>query len=78
MKYCVENNHNIHSCNFFDNIHTYRNTIICNELQMVIITLKSNCKASYKLLNFSLSTCIKIKLHPKQKGGMYEGLGWYQ
>jgi hypothetical protein len=75
MKYCVENNHNIHSCNLFNSIHTYRNTISCNELQMVITTQKSNCKTSYKSPNFSLFTCVKIKLHPKQKEGCMKGLG---
>jgi hypothetical protein len=76
MKYCVENNHNIY--NLLDNIHTYRNMISCNELQMAITTQKSNCEANCKSPNFSLSTCLKMKLRPKQKGGLHERLGWYQ
>jgi hypothetical protein len=34
------------SCNLFDNIHTHRNTLNYNELQIIIVILKSNYKAN--------------------------------
>jgi len=36
------------SCDLSDSIHTYKNTLSCNELQMVIATQNPNCKASCK------------------------------
>ncbi len=40
------------SCNFSNNIHAHRNTLRCNELQMVITSQKPNCKANCKLAHF--------------------------
>ncbi len=36
------------SCNLFDNTQSYRNTLSCNELQMVIATQNPSCKVSCK------------------------------
>jgi hypothetical protein len=40
------------SCNLSNNIHACRNTLICNELQMVFTTPKPNCKANCKSPSF--------------------------
>ncbi len=40
------------SCNLFDSTHTCKNTLNCNDLQMVIATLKPSYKADYKLPHF--------------------------
>jgi hypothetical protein len=34
-------------CDLFDNTHTHKNMLSCNELQMVIATQKPSCKTSY-------------------------------
>jgi hypothetical protein len=48
MVSCIHYN----SYDLFDNTHTRRNTLSCNELQMVIATQKLNCKANYQSPHF--------------------------
>jgi len=40
------------SYNFSDSTHVHRNTLSCNELQMVIATQKPSCKTSWKSPQF--------------------------
>jgi hypothetical protein len=40
------------SCNLPNSTHAHRNMLSCNELQMVIITQKPNCKAGFKSPHF--------------------------
>jgi len=39
-------------CNLSNGTHTHINRLSCNELQMVIVTQKPNCKASFKSPHF--------------------------
>jgi hypothetical protein len=41
------------SCNLSDNIQSYRNTLNCNELQIIIAIKKPSCKANCKSPFFS-------------------------
>jgi hypothetical protein len=45
---CIVNYIHSNSCDLSNNIHTHKNMLSCNELQMVIPTLKPNCEASCK------------------------------
>jgi hypothetical protein len=40
------------SCNLSNNMHAHRNTLSCNELQMVIAIQKPSCKVTCKLPHF--------------------------
>ncbi len=40
------------SCDLSNSTHVHRNMLSCNELQMVIVTQKPNCKVSFKSPHF--------------------------
>ncbi len=53
--YTISHMVNCIPCNSFDlfnNIHTHKNVLNCNEMQMVIATQKPICKVSYKSPHF--------------------------
>jgi hypothetical protein len=45
------------SCDLSNGTHVYKNMLNCNELQMVIVTQKSNYKANCKSLHFFIVSC---------------------
>jgi len=67
------------SCNLSNNIHPHRNTLSYNELQMVTVTQKPSCKASYKSPHFlivpflSMITVIDYFCNPLNHAPFWQG-----